>query len=38
VVMSLSDYNTLQETTHLVGTPANALHLMESIAQLRGAK
>ncbi len=38
VVMSLSDYNALQETMYLLSTPANARHLMESIAQLRAGK
>lgn len=38
VVMSLSDYNALQETMHLLSTPANARHLMASIAQLRAGK
>ena len=38
VVMSLSDYNALQETMYLLSTPANARHLMESIAQLRKGK
>ena len=38
VVMSLSDYNSLQETMYLLSTPANAKHLMESIAQLRSGK
>jgi antitoxin YefM len=38
VVMSLSDYNALQETMYLLSTPANARHLMESIAQLRNGK
>ena len=38
VVMSLSDYNALQETLHLLSTPANSAHLMESIAQLRAGK
>ena len=38
VVMSLSDYNALQETMYLLSTPANAKHLMESIAQLRAGK
>ena len=38
VVMSLSDYNSLQETMYLLSTPANAKHLMESIAQLRAGK
>ena len=36
--MSLSDYNALQETMYLLSTPANAKHLMESIAQLRAGK
>ncbi len=36
VVMSLSDYNAMQETMYLLSTPANARHLMGSIAQLRG--
>jgi antitoxin YefM len=34
VVMSLSDYNALIETIHLLGSPANARRLMDSIAQL----
>lgn len=38
VVMSLSDYNALQETMYLLSTPANARHLMQSIAQLRAGK
>ncbi len=38
VVMSLSDYNAQQETMYLLSTPANARHLMESIAQLRNGK
>jgi antitoxin YefM len=38
VVMSLSDYNAMQETMYLLSTPANAKHLMESIAQLRAGK
>ncbi len=38
VVMSLSDYNALQETLYLLSTPANAKHLMQSIAQLRAGK
>jgi len=38
VVMSLSDYNSLQETMYLLSTPANARHLMESIAQLRAGR
>jgi antitoxin YefM len=38
VVMSLSDYNALQETMHLLSTPANARHIMKSVAQLRAGK
>ncbi len=38
VVMSLSDYNAMQETMYLLSTPANARHLMGSIAQLRAGK
>lgn len=38
VVMSLSDYNAMQETMYLLSTPANAKHLMSSIAQLRAGK
>lgn len=35
VLMSLEDYNALQETAYLMSNPANAKHLMESIAELR---
>ncbi|MNG30070.1 Antitoxin YefM [compost metagenome] len=35
VMMSLDDYNALNETVYLLGTEANAKHLRESIAQLR---
>lgn len=33
VVMSLDYYNSMLETMYLLSTPANARHLMESIAQ-----
>lgn len=33
VVMSLSYYNSLMETMHLIRSPANATHLNKSIAQ-----
>jgi antitoxin YefM len=33
VVMSLSYYNSLMETVHLLRSPANAAHLAKSIAQ-----
>ena len=35
VVMSFDHYNGLMETVHLLSSPANAAHLMRSIAQLR---
>lgn len=38
VVMSLETYNSWRETVHLLGTPANAAHLVKSIKQLRGGK
>ncbi len=34
VMMSLEDFNGWQETAHLLGTPANARHLLRSIAAL----
>ncbi|MES2500103.1 MAG: type II toxin-antitoxin system prevent-host-death family antitoxin [Pseudomonadota bacterium] len=38
VVMSLDHYNSVMETLHLLQSPANAAHLMESIAQLKAGK
>ena len=35
VMMSLEDYNAMQETTYLLRSPVNARNLLESIAQLR---
>ncbi len=35
VIMSMDHYNSLIETVHLLGSPANAAHLTRSIAQLR---
>lgn len=32
VVMSLEYFNSMQETMHLLSTPANAAHLMRGIA------
>ena len=34
VMMSLEDYNAMQETTYLLRSPANARNLLESIAEL----
>ena len=34
VMMSLEDYNAIQETTYLLSSPANARNLLESIAEL----
>jgi antitoxin YefM len=38
VVMSLEHYQSLMETMHLLGTPANAAHLAKSIAQHKSGK
>ena len=38
VVMSLSEYNSWKETEYLLASPANARHLLESIAQLNAGK
>jgi antitoxin YefM len=38
VVMSLDHYNSVMETLYLLQSPANAAHLMESIAQLKAGK
>jgi len=35
VVMSLAQYQSMAETLHLLSSPANAVHLAESIAQYR---
>ena len=35
VVMSLDDYNALEETAYLLRSPENARRLAESVAQLR---
>ena len=34
VMMSLEDYNAMQETTYLLRSPASARDLLESIAEL----
>jgi antitoxin YefM len=38
VMMSLEDYNSLQETLYLLSTPKNAQRLMESMAQIKAGK
>ncbi len=38
VLMSLDIYNSWMETVHLMKTPANAAHLVDSIRELRAAK
>ena len=38
VMMSLEDYESLQETAYLLRAPANARRLLESVAELNGAK
>lgn len=35
VLMSREDYDALEETAHLLRSPANARHLLESLAQAR---
>lgn len=35
VLMSMAEYDSLEETAHLLRAPANAAHLLESIAQHR---
>ncbi|EWH10903.1 prevent-host-death family protein [Catenovulum agarivorans DS-2] len=38
VMMSLEDYQAMQETTYLLRSPANAKALLESIAELEAGK
>ena len=38
VLMSLEDYNSMQETLHLLGSEKNAARLRESIAEFRAGK
>ena len=38
VMLSLEDYKALEETAHLLRTPANAKHLLSAVAQLNAGK
>lgn len=38
VMLSLEDYQAMEETAYLLRTPANARHLLESIAELEAGK
>ena len=38
VIMSLEDYESLEETAYLLRSPKNAKRLLESIAQLENGK
>jgi antitoxin YefM len=38
VMLSLEDFNSMQETMHLLSSVKSATRLMESIAQLRAGK
>ncbi|MGO4156999.1 type II toxin-antitoxin system Phd/YefM family antitoxin [Cupriavidus sp. YAF13] len=38
VLLSLEDYNSMQETLHLLGSEKNAQRLRESIAEFRAGK
>lgn len=38
VMLSLEDYQAMEETAYLLRSPANALNLLESIAELEAGK
>lgn len=38
VLISLEDFNAYEETSYLMSSPANATHLMKSIAQAKSGK
>ncbi|MDH4328939.1 MAG: type II toxin-antitoxin system prevent-host-death family antitoxin [Nitrospira sp.] len=38
VMLSLEDYKALEETSHLLRTPANAKRLLSAVAQLNAGK
>lgn len=38
VMLSLSDFNSIEETLHLLGSAKNASRLMESVAQIKAGR
>ena len=38
VMLSLEDYQSMEETAYLLRSPANARHLLESISELEAGK
>ena len=38
VMMALEEYEALEETAHLMSSPANAIHLLESIKELKAGR
>ena len=38
VMMSLEDFNSMQETMYLLGNPVNAAHLRKSLADIEAGK
>lgn len=38
VIISLEDYNSLQETAYILSNPNNAKHVLSSLAELRDGK
>ncbi|CAM3849532.1 YoeB-YefM toxin-antitoxin system antitoxin YefM [Serratia silvae] len=38
VIMSLAEYESLEETAYLLRSPSNARHLMDSIAELKAGQ
>ena len=38
VMLSLEDYQAMEETAYLLRSPANARHLLESLAELEAGK
>ena len=38
VMLSLEDYQSMEETAYLLRSPANSRHLLESIAELEAGK